>query len=48
MGYDVVSIGNHEFDFGPNAFAQIVNKNLEKGEIPQLVLSNAELSKKSV
>ena len=47
MGYDVVSIGNHEFDFGPNAFAQIVNKNLEKGEIPQLVLSNAELSKKS-
>jgi len=48
MGYDVVSIGNHEFDFGPNAFAQIVNKNLEKGEIPQLVLSNADCQKNRI
>lgn len=47
MGYDIVSVGNHEFDFGPNTIAKIINKNLEKGEIPQIVFANVEFSKKS-
>jgi 5'-nucleotidase len=41
MGYDVVSIGNHEFDFGPAKLAEIIRASERKGEIPQLVLSNA-------
>lgn len=47
MGYDIVSVGNHEFDFGPRAFAKIINKNLEKGEIPEITFANVEFSKKS-
>lgn len=39
MGYDVVSIGNHEFDFGIGILARILSKSAE-GEIPGLVLSN--------
>ena len=41
MGYDVVSIGNHEFDYGPDKLAGIINASVEGGDIPQLVLSNA-------
>lgn len=48
MGYDVVSIGNHEFDFGPEALAKIINSTLNNyGDIPNLTLSNIEFSKKS-
>lgn len=41
MGYDVVAIGNHEFDWGPDKLAEIINSSLRGGEIPQLMLSNA-------
>jgi 5'-nucleotidase/UDP-sugar diphosphatase len=41
MGYDVVSIGNHEFDYGPDKLAEIVNSSVRRGEIPPLLLSNA-------
>lgn len=48
MGYDVVSIGNHEFDFGPEALAKIINSTLKNyGDMPALTLSNIEFSKKS-
>ena len=40
MGYDVVALGNHEFDFGPNTLAQIIENNINLGEIPQVVNSN--------
>ena len=39
MGYDLVSIGNHEFDFGPQELAKILSKSAEK-PIPGLLLSN--------
>ncbi|MCX6223282.1 MAG: metallophosphoesterase, partial [Bacteroidia bacterium] len=39
MGYDVVGIGNHEFEFGPQELAKIVSKSAEK-PIPGLILSN--------
>lgn len=45
-GYDILGLGNHEFDFGPDAFAEIVKKSLENGDIPKLCLSNIEFSKK--
>lgn len=44
MGYDVVSLGNHEFDFGPVKTAGIINASLSRGDIPPLLLSNAVLS----
>jgi len=40
MGYDFVSVGNHEFDFGPNQLAAIIKNSKSNGEIPQLLLSN--------
>ncbi|MBN1416696.1 MAG: metallophosphoesterase [Bacteroidales bacterium] len=46
MGYDVVTLGNHEFDFGPNVLAAIIGKSVEKGHIPSLVASNISFSKK--
>lgn len=45
MGYDVLGIGNHEFDFGPNAFANIINKSMENGEIPLLTLANIKFTR---
>lgn len=46
IGYDVVSIGNHEFDAGPDHFATIVEAGTRNGKIPSLVLSNIEFSPK--
>ncbi len=46
MGYDVVCIGNHEFDFGPGKLAEMVNSSLRGGEIPSVLLGNAVFSKK--
>ncbi|MDX9947295.1 MAG: bifunctional metallophosphatase/5'-nucleotidase [Bacteroidales bacterium] len=44
MGYDVVGLGNHEFDFGPVKIAGIINTSLSRGDIPPLLLSNAVMS----
>jgi len=40
MGYDVVCLGNHEFDMGVDNLARIIQNGSDKGEIPPLVLSN--------
>ncbi len=40
-GYDVVAMGNHDFDFGPAAYAQIIRKSLQQGEIPVMLAGNA-------
>lgn len=47
MGYDVVALGNHEFDMGPNTLAQIIEKSKSNGEIPAIVNSNYEVSSDS-
>lgn len=47
MGYDVVSLGNHEFDFGPATLTKIIDANRANGEIPLLTLANVEFNKKS-
>ena len=41
MGYDAACLGNHEFDFGPEKLADIINRSLLRGEIPYLLLGNA-------
>jgi 5'-nucleotidase len=46
MGYDVVGMGNHEFDFGPGALAAILKKSLDNGPLPMLTLSNIVFSEK--
>lgn len=39
MGYDVVSLGNHEFDFGIGELANILTQSAKEA-IPQMILSN--------
>jgi 5'-nucleotidase len=46
MGYDVVCIGNHEFDFGPGKLAKIVSSSADKGDLPVILLGNAVFSRK--
>jgi len=46
IGYDAVCIGNHEFDYGPDKLADIVNSGLRGGDIPPLLLSNAAFDSK--
>jgi 5'-nucleotidase len=43
-GYDVVAIGNHEFDFGPGKLADIISASAGNGAIPPVLLSNAVFS----
>ncbi|MBN1144401.1 MAG: bifunctional metallophosphatase/5'-nucleotidase [Bacteroidales bacterium] len=46
MGYDVVCLGNHEFDFGPGTLAAIIQKSMDNGTVPLLTLSNITFSEK--
>jgi len=42
MGYDAVSIGNHEFDFGIRSTADIIRSSLKNGQIPSILLANIQ------
>jgi 5'-nucleotidase len=46
MGYDVVCLGNHEFDFGDQKLADMVSSAAKGGQIPQVLLGNAVFNKK--
>lgn len=39
-GYDVMAMGNHDFDFGPAAYAQILRRASQTGEIPFVLCGN--------
>ncbi|MBM4329859.1 MAG: bifunctional metallophosphatase/5'-nucleotidase [Deltaproteobacteria bacterium] len=47
MGYDAVTLGNHEFDLKPRGLAQILQSAEAKGGMPSIVFSNAIFSKES-
>ncbi len=47
MGYDVVALGNHEFDFGPASLAKIIHSSMKNGEIPALTLTNVKFDDKN-
>lgn len=47
MGYDALTLGNHEFDYGPASLANMILNASKNGEIPELLLANLEFSKKS-
>ena len=44
MGYDVITLGNHEFDLMPKGLAQIITSAQQKGGIPEIVFSSAIFS----
>jgi 5'-nucleotidase len=46
MGYDAISFGNHEFDFGPEWLASVISISRLKGEIPSILNGNAMFDKK--
>ncbi|MDZ7635734.1 MAG: 5'-nucleotidase C-terminal domain-containing protein [Bacteroidales bacterium] len=40
-GYDVVALGNHDFDFGPVKFVNMIDNALNRGGIPVLLSGNS-------
>jgi 5'-nucleotidase len=40
MGYDYVTLGNHEFDLRPRGLAEIISAGKKRGGIPQIISSN--------
>lgn len=40
MGYDVVCLGNHEFDFGPEKLASIISSSAKGGPVPEIIYGN--------
>jgi 5'-nucleotidase/UDP-sugar diphosphatase len=42
MGYDAISLGNHEFDFGIITTGKIIRHSKERGEIPPILLANIQ------
>jgi 5'-nucleotidase/UDP-sugar diphosphatase len=47
MGYDVITLGNHEFDLMPEGLARILTSAHRKGGMPEMVFSNALFDKES-
>lgn len=47
MGYDALTLGNHEFDLKPKGLARILHSAAAKGGMPAIVFSNAIFSKES-
>jgi len=45
MGYDVVGVGNHEYDFGPEWLASVIDASSKRGEIPDVLIGNAVFDK---
>ena len=41
MGYEVATLGNHEFDLRPNGLARILTSAMADDRAPEIVLSNA-------
>lgn len=41
MGYDVVAMGNHEYEFGPEWIGSVIHKSAEMGSIPVILSGNA-------
>jgi len=47
LGYDVVGLGNHEFDIGPQGLAMAIAAAKARGQLPPLVLTNVKFSASS-
>jgi 5'-nucleotidase/UDP-sugar diphosphatase len=47
MGYDALTLGNHEFDLKPKGLGRILHSAASKGGMPAIVFSNAVFSRES-
>ncbi len=47
MGYDLVTLGNHEFDLMPHGLARILTSAYQKGGMPEIVFSNIIFNQES-
>ena len=47
MGYDALTLGNHEFDLKPKGLARILHAAAARGGMPPIVFSNAGFSRES-
>lgn len=47
MGYDCITLGNHEFDLMPKGLARIIRSAYKNNGLPNIVASNVIFSKKS-
>jgi 5'-nucleotidase len=47
MGYDCVTLGNHEFDMKPEGLAKILQTAAQHKQLPEIVFSNAVFSKQN-
>lgn len=45
MGYDVVGLGNHEYEFGPEWLASVIGISEQNGKIPSLLIGNARFDR---
>jgi len=45
MGYDATTLGNHEFDLGPNGLGKSISMASKAGHVPAVLASNTNLSK---
>ena len=49
MGYDAVTVGNHEFDHGDMGFAQMLNAaTLSNARLPTILMANYKPNRKTV
>ena len=44
MKYDAVTMGNHDFEWGPDGLAKMIRTALERGSIPQILAANTHVS----
>lgn len=47
MGYDCITLGNHEFEFGPKTLSDILGAADKRGGFPQIAASNLVFSNES-
>jgi 5'-nucleotidase len=48
MGYDAITFGNHEFDYGPDGLGKSIGVAAKAGRIPAVLASNTNFSKDDV
>lgn len=46
MGYDATTLGNHDFDLGPDGLSKSIEVAIKAGRIPAVVASNSDFSAK--
>ncbi|WP_044151397.1 bifunctional metallophosphatase/5'-nucleotidase [Leptolyngbya iicbica] len=44
MGYDATTLGNHEFDLGPDGLGQAIKQAAQAGDIPTVLVTNTDVS----